>query len=95
MNAKTTSDTLATPGRVTRPPERIAAWRAFEHNLQHVLTLLKEDCALVIAEKGTNHFVQFVGQGREGMRVETVSNAYLSCREKLSDRQVEALLALS
>lgn len=75
-------------------PERIKAWRLFAARLQKVLRRLKEDQALLLCEKGTNHFVQFLGQGAEGLRAEAVSNAFLPGRERFSESQLQALLAL-
>jgi hypothetical protein len=75
-------------------PERTRAWESFGERLQKVLRKLKEDHALIVLEKGTNRFVQFMGQGTHGMRAETVSNAYLSGRDKFSAAQIKSLTAL-
>lgn len=75
-------------------PERLKAWASFGERLRKVLRKLKEDHALIVREKGTNRFVQFLGQGAGGMRVEAVSNAYLSPRDKLSAAQIRMLATL-
>lgn len=75
----------------TSSPDRVKMWASFGERLQKVLRKLKEDHALVVREKGTNRFVQFMGQGTHGLRAEAVSNAYLSGRDKLSAEQIESL----
>lgn len=72
-------------------PERVKVWASFGERLQKVVLGLEEDHALVVQEKGTNRFVQFLGQGAHGLRAEVVSNAYLSGRDKLSAAQIDAL----
>lgn len=69
-------------------------WRDLGDKLESVLSRLKEDECLVLCVKGTNHFVQFMNQGAAGLRAEAVSNGFLSDRERWSDAQHAAFLAL-
>ena len=55
---------------------------------------LGDDQYLVIAQKRTNRFVQFAGQGRFGMRIEVVSNQFLDPHKRLSRAQESELMAL-
>lgn len=69
-------------------------WRELATRVEAVLSQLKEDECLVLCEKGTNHFVQFINQGAAGLRAETVSNGFLSGRERWGDTQHAGFLAL-
>lgn len=69
-------------------------WRELGKKLESVLSRLKEDECLVLCEKGSNHFVQFMNQGAEGLRAEAVSNGFLSGRERWSEAQHDAFLSL-
>jgi hypothetical protein len=60
------------------------AWLAFERALAAALADIDEDEYLVIVTKRGNRFVQFAGEGAFGMRAESVSNAYLEEKWKLS-----------
>lgn len=84
----------ASPAMAGSSPERVKVWKVFVERLQKVIRGLKEDHALIVQEKGTNRFVQFIGQGADGMRAESVSNAYLLGREKLSKVQIKSMLDL-
>lgn len=74
--------------------ERNKTWASFGDRLHKVLRRLEEDHALVVREKGTNRYVQFLGQGAGGLRVEAVSNAYLPPRDKLTAAQIRMLAGL-
>lgn len=69
-------------------------WRELARKLESVLSRLKEDECLVLCGKASNHFVQFMNQGSEGLRAEAVSNGFLSGRERWSEAQHAAFLAL-
>ena len=69
-------------------------WRELDTKLNSVLSQLKEDECLVLCEKGSNRFVQFMNQGAEGLRAETVSNGFLSGRDRWSEAQHDAFVSL-
>lgn len=82
------------PGTAKRAPRKISPdWSAWGEKLASCLARLKEDQFLIISTKRGNHYIQFVGQGAFGMRMETSSNEYLAKSEKLSASQISALLA--
>jgi hypothetical protein len=82
-------------GTIPRQPDTRTAWRAFEGALAETLGLLEEDEYLIIGAKRHQHYVQFAGQGRHGMRVEAVSNAFIDDpADRLSDAQHEHIAAL-
>lgn len=68
-------------------------WDAFEKALASALSVLSEE-SLVVSAGARNRFVQFYVCPVEGVRCETVSNAYLGPTDKLDAEQVAALLAL-
>ncbi len=70
------------------------AWFPFIGSLAAVLEQLSEDQFLILTAKGSNRFVQFYAQGSFGMRVEAVSNEYLTGSDRLDDTQVARLGAL-
>jgi len=69
-------------------------WQDLALKVGAVLSQLTEDECLVLCEKGTNHFVQFMNQGATGLRAEAVSNGFLSGRQRWSDGQHAAFVAL-
>lgn len=73
----------ATPVKRTRS----VAWPEFEATLSQALSALEEDQFLIINIKQTNRYVQFVGQGHYGLRVEAVSNNFLEKCDKLTRTQ--------
>ena len=81
-------------GDVQGSRSRVQVWRAFGERLAGVLAQLQEDDCLVLSEKSTDHFVQFMNQGALGLRAEAVSNGYLSGRDRWTDAQHEAFIAL-
>jgi tetratricopeptide (TPR) repeat protein len=82
-------------GKKARPsPKSEEAWSALRRNLAAALGSLDEDEYLVIASKTENYFVQFAGQGAQGMRAEAVSNAFITTGAPLSDTACQALLSL-
>lgn len=68
-------------------------WKAFADRLAAALPALGEDQSLIVAVESRPRFVQFSGSGAEGLRAETVSNAYLAAADQLSDDQVAVLIA--
>jgi hypothetical protein len=81
----TTAISEATPRRLS------VAWPPFAGKLAAALRQLREDQYLVISTKQSNRFVQFAGQGSFGLRVEAVSNHYLSHADQLDAKQIAAL----
>ena len=76
-------------------PKVTSAWAQFAQRLASVLQGLQEDQYLVIsAKQSSGLYVQFVGQGFYGIRIETVSNQYLDRPEKLTDHQLHKLAEL-
>jgi hypothetical protein len=70
------------------------AWAQFAQRLASVLQGLQEDQFLVISAKQSAPYVQFVGQGFYGIRMETISNQYLDRPEKLTEHQLHMLAEL-
>src|SRR3982750_4516244 len=80
--------------RSRQSPLSIEGWHAFEKNLADALADLAEGEHLVIAREATEYFIQFAGQGLCGMRVEAVSNAYLTPNCHLPDAALAQLVSL-
>jgi hypothetical protein len=81
----------------TRPvscPHQHGGWRRFERMLTDALSDLDDDEYLILAMRFGTRFVQFAGQGAEGMRVESVSNHYLDNEEALTGAERDLLLAM-
>ena len=94
-NGQPTGGRLRLVAAYPRQPDTKAAWSSFEGGLAEALDLLEEDEYLVIASKRRNHYVQFACQGHHGMRIEAVSNAYITVpADRLTDAQHEHLAAL-
>ena len=70
------------------------AWKAFADRLVPALVGLEEDEYLVLAIKNSNRFVQFMDQGRYGVRVEAVSDYYLPDGEHLGEQDYDTLMRL-
>lgn len=68
-------------------------WRLFADRLVAALATLKEERNLVLAAEHRQRFVQFAGSGASGLRVESVSNAYLAETDQLSADELAALIA--
>lgn len=77
-----------------KPPLAIEAWHYFEKSLAEALADLAGGEYLIMAREGTDYFLQFAGQGASGMRVEAVSNAYLSPNFLLLDAAIAHLISL-
>jgi hypothetical protein len=72
-------------------PATDRAWTDLEAALAQVLGDLDTDDFLVISHRTSQVFVQFAAQGRDGMRVEAVSNEYLEAGSQLSRRAIRAM----
>jgi len=70
------------------------AWAELRHNLSVAIRDLDEDEYLILLAKGTDHFVQFAGQGAHGMRAEAVSNTFIKRGAPLSETACRALVRL-
>ena len=81
-------------GRVAKLTPPSAAWNEFAASLAAALTDLGHLEMLVISREGTDYFVQFAGHAFEGLRLEAVSNAYLSPYFQLPETSTAQLLAL-
>jgi hypothetical protein len=81
-------------GAFAEGPPSAAAWQAFERHLGEALSDLSEDEHLVIIQKGTARYVQFVAQGRHGMRAEAVANAFLPPKAQLAPEATAALTSI-
>lgn len=77
-----------------KQPFSIEGWHPFEKNLADALADLAEGEYLVIARENTGYFIQFAGQGLHGMRVEAISNAYLSPSFQLPGAALAHLISL-
>ena len=80
--------------RPRETPTTSAAWKELQQHLAETLADLAEDEYLIIEDKHTQRFVQFMAQGRHGMRAEAVSNAFLTPAAQLSKETIAALLSL-
>lgn len=69
-------------------------WDELRDALAACLRELDEDDLLIISHKFSGAFIQFAAQGAWGMRVEAVSNAFLSHRDQLSGAAKEGLSGL-
>jgi tetratricopeptide (TPR) repeat protein len=67
------------------------AWSAFRRSLREALGGLEEDEYLILIAKGEDYFVQFAGQGDQGMQAEAVSNTFIKKSAPLSDEACQAL----
>ena len=59
-------------------PRADRAWKHFESGLAHVLPDLARGDCLIVSHRTADIFVQFVGDGRDGMRAEAISNDYVT-----------------
>ncbi len=55
---------------------------------------MKDDQILIVSEKDRNVYVQFVAQGKSGMRAEAVSNQFLEVPDRLDARARKQMLGL-
>jgi hypothetical protein len=82
------------PQEVASPaPSKAQAWQPFAHCLTAVLAKLGEDQHLILEVENQHRFVQFSGSGTDGLRAESVSNAFLDEADQLTAAQVAALVA--
>ena len=75
-------------------PRSEEAWAEFRRNLGEALRGLEKDEYLILVAQGKNYFVQFAGQGTEGMRAEAVSNTYIEPSALLSDAACQEFRSL-
>lgn len=66
-------------------------WIPFAHNLDQVLSRLKEDQFLILTAKHGNRYLQFSCQGSWGMRAEVASNHFLEGGDRLSRKEMSWL----
>lgn len=71
-------------------------WPEFAHNLMEVLGALEKEQYLIISTKQGNRYVQFVKRPRRTrnapeIRVEVVSNAFLTESERIANKQIAML----
>ncbi len=67
-------------------------WTPFAQRLTRVLEKLAEGQCLIVSDKRSGRFVQFQGQGSDGLRAETVSNHFLPRSVRLDRSQQDALV---
>jgi type III secretion system-like peptide-binding chaperone/uncharacterized protein DUF6794 len=91
----------AAPGRLAlsepqmpRQPSTAMAWDEFAERLAFALADLDEGDYLVVSIKRSHRYVQFKAQGAFGMRAESVSDAFLGDKEKLTEADCTALLKM-
>lgn len=70
------------------------AWKEFANHLVAALVGLEEDEYLILKVKDSHRYVQFMDQGRYGMRMESVSDYYLPEDDHLSEGDYDYLLKL-
>lgn len=70
------------------------AWREFADHLMAALIGLEEDEYLILGVKDSCRYVQFMDQGRYGMRMESVSDYYLPEDEHLAEEDYQFLMKL-
>jgi hypothetical protein len=73
-------------------PRADRAWKHFESGLAHVLPDLARGDCLIVSHRTADIFVQFVGDGRDGMRAEAISNDYVTKGRRLSAAATRALV---
>ena len=85
-------------GAATLPamsPDKVSvAWAPFAEKLAKGLAKLEEDQYLILPVKRSRRFVQFAGQGSNGLRMEATGNKYLGKHEQLNADQISALVKL-
>jgi len=78
--------------RKSRPaPLAKHTWSAFRRSLGEALGALEEDEYLILVAKAEDYFVQFAGQGDQGMRAEAISNTFIKKSTPLSDEACQEL----
>jgi Flp pilus assembly protein TadD len=78
--------------RKSRPaPLSKHTWSEFRRSLGKALRALEEDEYLIIQAKAEDYFVQFAGQGDQGMRAEAISNTFIKKSTPLSDEACREL----
>lgn len=86
--------TAAGTGAATSSEARARAWNVLEARLARTLEALTEDEFLILAHRGTQHFVQFAAQGDAELRAEAVSGFYTDDAQDVLDARHERLVAL-
>lgn len=76
------------------PQSTAEAWAQFAGELSRTLSDLNEDEFLIIETKKHGYYIQLAGQGGFGLRMESVSDAYLDDDRKLSEQGCAKLLEL-
>lgn len=104
MNETTRNASQKKPARERKPTHPLAsaprqpltseAWKEFADHLMTALIGLEEDEYLILQVKGSNRYVQFMDQGRYGMRMETVSDYYLPEDDHLTEEDYRLLMTL-
>jgi Flp pilus assembly protein TadD len=77
--------------KLRRSPPSTGAWSEFRRSLGEALGALEEDEYLILVAKAEEYFVQFAGQGDQGMRAEAISNAFIKKSTPLSDEACQDL----
>lgn len=77
-----------------RQPLTSDAWKEFADRLVVALVGLEEDEYLILKVKDSDRYVQFMDQGRYGMRMETVSDYYLPEGDHLTEEDYRYLMKL-
>lgn len=91
----TTTSGIQTKAELPAPSAKLSvAWHPFAQQLALVLDGLQEDSYLILAKKDSNIFVQFVGLGSFGVRMETTSNYYRFPKDQLANSMIESLCRL-
>jgi hypothetical protein len=76
-------------------PEAASHWPAFAADLAKALSTLTSGQYLILEHTDQKGYVQFASRGDDGLRAETVSNAYLPVDIQLDPAQLATLTALS
>ena len=77
--------------KLRRSPPSTGAWSEFRRSLGDALGALEEDEYLILVAKAEDYFVQFAGQGDQGMRAEAISNTFIKKSTPLSDAGCQKL----
>jgi len=83
--------------RTPAPPAQLArsaSWQRLARRLAEALEVLQEGHYLILAVRDRHRFVQFAGEGEDGICAECVSNHYLAKDDRLTAGQHRALKGL-
>ncbi len=76
-------------------PDAIAlAWLDFTGRLAHTLAALRDRHFLILSTADGARYIQFAAKGENGLRLESISDAYLPYDDRLTADQADALHAL-